>query len=145
MKNAFKITGRIVKIDGALLHGDGPTFKEDLKISPSSFGNEESRNHMDFSLFDFAVDHGKKVVNLWNDLPHGEPMRCFTPGYRLTFYTEAGSILKAAICWECNWIEILPTGKEKSEWYSFNGESEVALKLLSSLRLSCKRCIENGK
>ena len=142
MKNAYKITDRIVKIEAALLHGDGPTFKKALNISPNSFCEKESRNHVSFGLFDFRVEQPKTVARLWNELPHDEPMRCFTPGYRIEFCTKVGLILKSAICWECNWIEVLPNGKEKSEWYSFNGESEVALELLSNLRVSCKRCIE---
>jgi hypothetical protein len=141
MKNAYKITERIAKIDGALLHGDGPTFKEALSISPNSLGRDGSDNHMEFSLFNFSVTNPEQVVDLWNDLPSDEPMRCFIPGYRLEFFSGEGLIMKAAICWMCNWIEILPEGQIKSDWYSFDGTSDVASELLELLRANCQKCI----
>ena len=113
MKNAYKIEKKISRIDAALLHGDGGTFKDVLNISPDSIGEKSSRDHMNFSLFDFGIRDTKKVVDLWNSLPSDEPMRCFTPGYRLEFYDENQLIIKAAICWSCNWIQILKKGKEK--------------------------------
>ncbi|MGX5203252.1 hypothetical protein [Aliikangiella sp. IMCC44632] len=141
MKNAYKLEKRITQIRGALLHGDGSTFKEALGINPASFGRDGGDNHMEFSLFDFNVENIKKVVALWNDLPPDEPMRCFTPGYRLEFYSGSSLIMKAAICWACNWVQVLKESGQEPSWYSFNGESKQASELLELLRGECKKCI----
>jgi hypothetical protein len=137
----LQITDEIIAIKGFLLHGDGPTFMERLNIRPESFPMKLAPEYMTHSLHNFDVSGIEDVVDCWNNLAPGEAERCFTPGYRLEFYTSSRLLFKAAICWACNNIRV-ECGVEKSRnGYSFDATSVNAEKLLNLLRESCEKSI----
>lgn len=145
MNKNYQIATNITHIDCALLHGDGSTFKEELNINPMSFKSEHITGFMSYSLFDFKMNSVNSIIQLWNTLPASEPMRCFSPGYRLEFYNEASLYLRAAICWDCNLIELEMDNLNKPIRCNFDGESDQAKKLISKIRESCSSKIHSEK
>ncbi|WP_309716339.1 hypothetical protein [Armatimonas sp.] len=70
------------------------------------------------------------LATLWQALSGKEWMRCHIPVYGMAFYDEAGLILKASLCWECNNIYLhFPDGS--TGFCAFNSQSPSAQELLA--------------
>ena len=46
------------------------------------------------------------VLQLWNDLPDGERIRCHVPGFGMQGFLDGEVVFKAALCWHCHNISI---------------------------------------
>ena len=73
------------------------------------------------------------LIELWNELPHGEQMRCHNPGFAIQVFHEGQPTFTAAVCWSCNNISM--SGHLASlDWRNFDGSSQVARCLLELCR-----------
>ncbi|WP_344322666.1 hypothetical protein [Streptomyces macrosporus] len=73
------------------------------------------------------------VLALVAALPHGEPARCFSPGYGVRLHTDDEVVREIAFCFACNRARVVdPGGRGRS--IAFDGESAPARELLRRFR-----------
>jgi hypothetical protein len=132
----------VSRIEAYLLGGDFSTFKK--KANPEKLEVVD----LDFDanggckgIFRFQIGNTHKALNIWNSLEGDDPARCFTPGYALYFYEGEREVMRAALCWMCDLMQIKFQNKEQSTWLPFDGESPQAQNLLQLLRDDCHKHI----
>lgn len=72
----------------------------------------------------------QEIVNLFRQLPSGNPARCHTPPLGLRFYTVDGLQRQCSICWECNNIY-------GDFQYDFDAKDSISQDLLALLTQLC--------
>ncbi len=132
---------KVSQIKVALLIHDYFTHKDLLPYDEKEL-NTFSRewNYMNDDLFEFSLqkDGCTRFIELWNKLPHDWPMRCFTPGYRVSIYKQSKLYFKAAICWKCIIVSVEMADGMEGEGYTFNGNHKCSKELLLLLQVSCR-------
>lgn len=136
----LKLDKNVNRIDIELLEGDLPFHQEYLNSIKESLSKEEllGADEKGFCTVTIGNERIHDFVNIWYSLTKGEPMRCFTPGYRIRFYTDTRAYKVATVCWACNHIKIQDNGSE-DKWITFDGETKQAQKLLNL----CRSTVQN--
>lgn len=118
-----------------LLASDLTFHKEYLSKIKNNLTKNDLLNGEEKSFFSVNAKPSeiKAIMKLWLSLKKGEPMRCFIPGYKLSFHGSDNVKATVTICWSCNHIKILDTNENES-WLSFDGEAIEAHELLALVR-----------
>jgi len=74
----------------------------------------------------------ERLARIWRRMRQGTPVQCYSPAYRVTFFSKGKELVRADVCFDCNKIEIA----QDHEYYDISGnlKARSALKrILQSL------------
>lgn len=142
MEKVPQLAREIDRIEAYLLGGDFSTFKkyvdpEKLEVVDLDFDVHGGCK----GIFKFQIRNTHKALNIWNSLEGDDPARCFHPGYALYFYERQHEVMRAALCWVCDLMQIKFQNRVQSIWQPFDSASPQAKNLLQLLRDDCRKYI----
>lgn len=77
-------------------------------------------------------DEAQEVLGLVADLPPGEIMRCFMPGYGIRAHGAGQLLFEVAFCFQChNALILQPAPHERRDMVGFGADSQRAQDLLA--------------
>jgi hypothetical protein len=68
----------------------------------------------------------ERLARIWRQMRQGTPVQCYSPAYRVTFFSRGKELVRADVCFDCNKIEIA----QDNEYYDISGN----LKARSALK-----------